>query len=121
MKSLLLLFFLSFAYNTFSHNTLSHNTLHNTHTLSHSIKLQSDEKCCGTCCHHKVDVSKDYWTEEKMRKAVSKSSKSNYFVENPSLYPYKAIGRLFYTDNGEDYSCTGAVTGPSLVVTAGMF
>ena len=36
-----------------------------------------------------------------------------------SPFPYKAIGKVFFTDGGEDYICSGASIGGRAVLTAG--
>ncbi|MEV6902948.1 hypothetical protein [Amycolatopsis sp. NPDC051372] len=70
----------------------------------------------------------DYWTPERMI-ALTQPSSDNPPTGGPDGAPWttgnavsKTVGRLFFTDHGEDSSCTATVVGStnrSTVVTAG--
>lgn len=41
------------------------------------------------------------------------------YDDTATPYPYKAIGKIFFTEDGEDYVCSGASIGGRAVLTAG--
>lgn len=41
------------------------------------------------------------------------------FLHNPALFPYGAVGKVFFTEDGEDYECSGSAIGNRAVLTAG--
>eukprot|EP00026_Physarum_polycephalum_P014054 Phypoly_transcript_14524.p1 GENE.Phypoly_transcript_14524~~Phypoly_transcript_14524.p1 ORF type:complete len:293 (+),score=30.21 Phypoly_transcript_14524:62-940(+) len=75
-----------------------------------------------------------YWTPAKMKFAISRLPHANstspgqgirdtsngipfesYYIESS---PISAVGRLFYTSKGQDYSCSASVAGPRVLWTA---